>query len=159
MHLGMAVAPTVLVIGDELVVRPYVEALSSIWLTAVAAQASHLPPGTVGAGSGDAVLVELSGDGCNVKVADERLRLAQRPSPEDLTALVGLVIRISEFDRHLRLVEEMEPLGRRRSANWSGACSLRMSPPHSSPENYSACLTMACLDLHAAAAILRAIVK
>jgi two-component system, cell cycle sensor histidine kinase and response regulator CckA len=107
----MAVAPTVLVIGDEQVVRPYVEALSSIWLTAAAPEMSHLRAVAAGARSGDAVLVELQGTGCNVRIADESLTLAQRPSPEDLRALVGLVIRIAEFDRQLRLVEEMEPLG------------------------------------------------
>jgi two-component system cell cycle sensor histidine kinase/response regulator CckA len=107
----MAVAPTVLVFGDEEVVRPYVEALSAIWLTAAAPRASQVPAAEVGARRADAVLVELDGGGCHIRIADENLRLSARPSPEDLTALVGLVIRISEFDRQLRLVEEMEPLG------------------------------------------------
>jgi len=108
----MALAPTVLVIGNDPIIAPFLEALSAIWLTASGPDLSHFHAGSNGANARDAVIVELLPDGsCTVRFGEESLRLSSPPSPSDLTALVGLVIRISEFERQLRLVEAMEPLG------------------------------------------------
>ncbi len=105
----MSEAPTVLLIGDNELTRPYLEAFSAKWLTAAGPNASPTRSGAPTAL--DVVIVELSGRSCTLRFAEETLQLSQAPPPSDLTTLVGVVIRLSEFDQRLHLAEEMEPLG------------------------------------------------
>ena len=105
----MVAAPTVLVIGDGELVGPYVQAFSANWPTAAGWSGSE--PLARAPQPSDVVVVELSSQSCSLRLADESVRLSGPPPPADLTALVGLIIRISEFDRQLQLAEDMETMG------------------------------------------------